>query len=314
MTAAGITDIYAITNLANSLFQALPLHWDLLAPAPGMTIEKCGLVKWTPAAINIGDYLVTVRATLTNIPGEPEGPIPTLSVMQTFPLSVVSAKHKNNSGIKSEPQTVFSDPIKKVYARGIYAYVPILATNAYSVEILHGPPNMSMIQIPDPRNLLVSPTTIRTNVFGFPVELPACRLVFDNLDIVYWDVPDTAANQSVRLRAVPKNIPNPTESDYVYQDFYLSVVPAPTNGLPQPFEISRIERQPGGVGLVWAGTNSITQIWRSSDLVNWQSLGTAQVQIQTPLGPLSLPIGSGSWIDNSPPPAPVYYRISRTAP
>jgi hypothetical protein len=318
LTLAGITNISDITNLVDMLFVAAPLlEWDLIYPPPGMTIDASGLVSWTPAATNVGPTNVTIRASLPDFGGS------RLSVLQFFPLTVVEAKYKNTSGRKTEPRTLFAEPITKAYAGRIYSYLPILGGDAYTNSLVQGPAGMKIRQVPDPRNVTMTLTNVNVVVeiqvgpytVSVAVPIPCYRIDFSTVDVVYWDVPTNSISQGVRLRAVPKNIASPTEDDYVFQDYYLQVVPAAADlllaPLPQPIEINRLEHTTAnGVGLTWAGPSGPKVIMRSEDLRTWQPIGADPgLPIPALLGPLNLPIGSGAFRDPDPPPGKAFYRI-----
>jgi hypothetical protein len=227
--------------------------------------------------------------------------LPTLYAEQTFPVTVLS--EKNLSGLKSAPPSLFVPPITTAAKGRFYGYLPIL-TNSYSITLLQGPPGMVVRKFPDPRTLQITNTTDWEFEIGF-----------DTIEVVFWDVPYGANSQRVRLRAVPKDLTNVTEADYVFQDYYLSVISSSQPSLDPPFQIAKTLPIAGGVGLLWtapAGQYAHV-VQRSHDLIGWQDISgqlNFDLAIETPLKTATVKLPVGAFLDtNAPPGTNLFYRV-----
>lgn len=224
------------------------LYWELVSGPAGMTIDRGdGIVMWTPATNQVGDFNVTIRATKEYSTGT-NNPVPhPLAAEQTYTLTVVPAD--NLSSLKPNNFAFLSRPSVTAYENETYNYTPVVITSStnYSIVVLEGPTNMTVV------------------------------LGSNNLETVTWPVPAGAIGQRVRLLAYP-NVANESEADNVYQEFWLSVVNG-QNQIPQPIVITDIEKTPGGVELIWSSGNqaaSSFQVQRTQDLINgpWVNVGS----------------------------------------
>lgn len=296
-------DPYSVTNLVDAIFAVLPLEWELIAPPAGMTIDSGGLITWTPGDENIGEHFITVQAALTN---DLPGAVPEPYVTQTYSLTVVPAKYANTCGLSPQSRNALASPSTRATSGRLYACAPILDSSTYALELLEGPPGMSVKRLPDPRTLQVvtHPATL------IPIYPESYELTYSPLELLYWDVPANAVSQRIRIRAVPHDIPDPTDADCLYQDFYLTVANSPSLSLESPFEFNKLEFSAEGVGMTWIGEGSSFRVERSDDLKTWTEIGTSFSMDfpDLPAG-INLPTGFGMFLDTMPSPSNAFYRI-----
>ena len=220
------------------------LFWQLVSGPPGMTILDDGIVMWTPDTNQVGDFTVTISATKVYSMGSTPVPGPLVGT-QTYTLTVVPSW--DLSGLQPNNYAFVSRAPTTAYENQTYSYSPIVmtATTNYTISIVEGPTNMTVA---------VDGTGVAT---------------------VNWPVPAGATGQRVRLLAVPDTT-NVTTADYVYQEYWLSVVNS-QNQMPTPLQITDVTPLPQGVELIWNGVPGVSsyQVQRTQDLVNgpWANVG-----------------------------------------